>query len=99
MESEKLQLFVEIRCKPGRVTEVEDYVQHFIERTRAESGCTDAAIYRVNEDEDCFVFVGEFVDEDALTAHFEEGWRQILVEELPELLAAPPRRMTMRRVA
>jgi quinol monooxygenase YgiN len=99
MEPKDLQLIVEIRCKPGAEREIEQRVVEFVQRTRAEPGCSWASFHRVEEDSERFVFLAEFVDEHALQAHFDADWRNELTRDLPDRLAEWPRRFTLRRVA
>lgn len=99
MEPKDLQLVVEIRCKPGAEREIEQRVVEFVERTRAEPGCSWASFHRVEEYPERFVFLAGFTDEAALQAHFDSDWRNELTHDLPDKLAEWPRRFTLRRVA
>jgi quinol monooxygenase YgiN len=99
MQPKDLQLIVEIRCKPGAEREIEQRVVEFVERTRAEPGCTWASFHRVEEYPERFVFLAEFSGEDALQEHFASDWRDELTHDLPDKLAEWPRRFTLRRVA
>jgi len=99
MESTNLQLIAELRCQPDAVEELLRLGAEFAERTRKEEGCLEALFYRANEDEELFVFLAEFRDEEAIEEHLEQSWRQGVLEEWPQILESPPRRITLRRVA
>ena|ERR1700752_2965581 len=98
MSQKPLQLFVELSCKPGEEARVEAQAAAFVERTRAQPGCVNAALHRA-EEEPRFVFIAEFANEAALASHLDSGWRKDALGGLPDLLASWPRRFTMRRVA
>jgi len=93
-----LQIFAELSCRAGEEARVEAQALAFVERTRAQPGCLDVALHRV-EEEPRFLFIAEFADEKALANHLDSGWRKDALAGLPELLASWPRRFTMRRVA
>jgi len=98
MSQKPLQIFAELSCKPGEEARVEAQGVAFVERTRSQPGCVNAALHRV-EEEPRFVFIAEFADDETLAKHLDSGWRKEALAGLPDLLASWPRRFTMRRVA
>jgi len=99
MAPNPLQLIVEFRCKAGLLDEVEQRAVKLVQQTREEAGCEKVTFYRVNEDSERFVFMAQFKDEESLEEHLESTWRQDTVSEVVDMLAEPPRRFTMKRVA
>ena len=99
MSTSPVQLIAEFQCKPELTEAVEERVLDFLRRTRAEADCSSAHFFRMNEEEDRFVFFAEFKTDRGLEAHLDQEWRKGLIGDLPEMLAERPRRFTMRRVA
>lgn len=61
-----------------------------VRRSRAEPGCLSHAVHRDEENPLHLVFVEEWVDRDALTAHFAVPAARAFVKAATAFAAAPP---------
>ena len=100
MITTSLLLYSEFRLNPDALADLDGSVfQEFVEQTLEEQGCLRCEVFRREDDDAAFVVVSEFEDEAALHAHLDAGFRLEQLERLQSLLAAPPRRFTMHRLA
>ncbi|MHB8531178.1 MAG: putative quinol monooxygenase [Solirubrobacteraceae bacterium] len=59
-------------------------------RSREDEGCRGYRVYADLEQENRYVFIEEWADEDALQKHFAQPHTGAFMAELPGLLGGPP---------
>ena len=79
-----------VRARPETVDEVLRVSLEHVHRSRREPGCLLHSVHRDVEDDHRFVFLEQWADRDALTAHFRIPESGAFVQALNELAAAPP---------
>jgi quinol monooxygenase YgiN len=79
-----------VRARPESAGEVERVSLEHVRRSRAEPGCLLHSVHRDVEDDHRFVFLEQWADHDALTAHFRVPESAEFVEVLRALAAEPP---------
>ena len=79
-----------VRARPETVDEVLRVSLEHVHRSRREPGCLLHSVHRDVEDDHRFVFLEQWADRDALTAHFRVPESGAFVRALNELAAEPP---------
>ncbi|MFF3222199.1 putative quinol monooxygenase [Nocardia suismassiliense] len=84
-----LTLNVRFAAKPGREAELREVLQEMIEPTVAEPGCLGYELYLHPTDPSRVVLLEEWVDADALAAHFETPHLKQCAAALDDILVEP----------
>ncbi len=82
-----LRVVAHFRAQEGKGAELGELLESLIEPTRAEPGNISYELLANLDDERNFTFVEEYLDGDALDAHFKTSHIKAALARLPELLA------------
>jgi quinol monooxygenase YgiN len=100
MISTSLHLYSEFRLTTDALRDLDASIfEDFVRQTRAEPGCSKAELFQQGNEEDIFMLIAEFENEEALQAHLEADWRHESVRKLRPMLEEGLRRFTMHRLA
>jgi quinol monooxygenase YgiN len=84
----KLALYVPLKAKPGKETELKEFLKQGAQMAAQEPGT--ATWYALDEDDGRFSIFDTFEDEDGRDAHLNGPIAKALMEKASELLAEPP---------
>ena len=84
----KLALYATLKAKPGKETEVEQFLKQGAELARAESGTV--TWYAIKEDDGRYGIFDTFNDEAGREAHLNGEIAKALMAKAGDLLAEPP---------
>ena len=98
MSDEPLAMVVEFRAAPGRIDELRRALLDVVDVTRAESGCLRYDLHEDVTDPDVLAFYEVWASGEAHAAHDRTPHIVSLVERLPDLTAAPPEVLRLRRI-
>ena len=79
-----------VRTDPERRAELVRVGQRVAAASREEPGCLHYRVYQDSEDENAYVFVEEWVSEEALRAHFATPHIAQFMAAIPATLVDPP---------
>jgi quinol monooxygenase YgiN len=79
-----------IQARPGSIDQVLALSLAHVRRSRQEPGCLLHSVHRDAEDPLRLVFLEQWVDADALRAHFRVPASGAFVKEVAALAASPP---------
>jgi quinol monooxygenase YgiN len=89
-KSEPLVVVAVFRARPEAVDELGDRLAEVVTATRQEAGCRRYDLHADIADPLRFVFVEEWADDDALTAHNGSEHLRALLADLPRLADGAP---------
>jgi quinol monooxygenase YgiN len=84
----KYALYVPLKAKPGKVSELEAFLKQGAEMAKAEKGTV--SWYAIQEDDGLYAVFDTFDDEAGRDAHLSGDIAKALMAKADELLAAPP---------
>ena len=90
MAQDVTRVVAHIVAKPSKLDEARSMLEALVEPTRNEAGCLRYELMKNLSDETEFVFIEEWADEAALTAHFSTPHVRAAFAQAADLLAAPP---------
>ena len=93
-----LTVVAEITAAPGREDALREALLGLIAPTRAEEGCVQYDLHESTETPGQFVFYENWVSPEHLERHLASPHLEAVKERFGELLAAPPRILTYRRI-
>ncbi len=79
-----------VSIQAGQLTQALALSQEHVARSRAERGCLAHAVHTDLDDPLRLVFVEQWLDQDALAAHFKVPASRAFVKALGALASAPP---------
>jgi quinol monooxygenase YgiN len=85
----KLTVIATIKAKEGRADEVQDELLKLIEPTRAETGCINYDLHRMNDDPNCFLFYENWISKEDLDQHLATPHIADFLSKADDLLAEP----------
>jgi quinol monooxygenase YgiN len=84
----KYALYVPLKAKPGKVSELEAFLKQGAEMAKAEKGTV--SWYAIQEDDGLYAVFDTFDDEAGRDAHLSGDIAKALMAKADELLATPP---------
>lgn len=87
--SRRVYVVVTLRIRPGTAAQMLAAFRPVAEATRQEAACVRYELCRSLDDEDRFVLVEEWRDQEGLDAHLKLPHVQALLGVMPEILAEP----------
>ncbi len=99
MSESTIRVIAQVIARTETITEVHTILQAIVAPTRREIGCLNYQLFRNNAYEAEFLFIEEWVDEQAIEAHFATPHIQEALTKITPLLAASPNIQRYRLVA
>jgi len=84
-----LTVIATLRAKPGKETELKDYLTTLVGYTRTETGCISYDLNQQQNDPATFVMVEYWTGRSALDQHSQMPYMQEFGAAVPDLLAEP----------
>ncbi|QPC41746.1 antibiotic biosynthesis monooxygenase [Kaustia mangrovi] len=85
--SEQVTLVAHIKAKAGQEEELGRRLTALVEPTRAEPGCINYDLHRLNDDGSVWMLYENWVSKAALDAHFKMPYLEAFIASKDELLA------------
>ncbi|WP_338446062.1 putative quinol monooxygenase [Pelagerythrobacter marensis] len=85
--SEQITLVAHIKAKPGQEEELGRRLAALIDPTRAEAGCINYDLHRLNDDPSVWMLYENWVSKSALDAHFKMPYLEAFLASKEDLLA------------
>lgn len=90
MPENSIRVVAHVTAKPDKINETREILTSLVHATRTEDGCVTYELLQNTEDPTDFTFVEEWVNGDALDAHFQTDHFVAAQKSVADLLAAPP---------
>jgi quinol monooxygenase YgiN len=84
-----LTVIATMRAQAGKEAELHDRLMALVGHTRAEAGCIDYDLLRVQDDPSVFVMYENWTDRAELDKHLQMPYMRAFGEALPALLRSP----------
>jgi len=84
-----LTVIATMRAQAGKEAELHDHLMALVGHTRAEAGCIDYDLHRLQDDPSVFVMYENWTDRAELDKHLQMPYMRAFGEALPSLLRSP----------
>ncbi|MDO9311240.1 MAG: putative quinol monooxygenase [Nitrosomonas sp.] len=90
MSKKTIKVVAQVIAFADKINEVQAILQAIVAPTRLETGCLSYQLFRNSDHPAEFLFIEEWVDEQAIDAHFATPHMRDALEKATPLLAAAP---------
>ena len=84
-----LTVIATMRAQAGKEDELQQHLLRLVPQTRAEGGCIDYDLHRLQDDPSVFVMLENWRDRDELDKHLQMPYMREFAAALPDLLRSP----------
>lgn len=84
-----LTVIATMRARPGKEDALQQHLLRLVPQTRAEGGCIDYDLHRLQDDPSVFVMYENWRDRAELDKHLQMPYMREFAAALPELLRSP----------